>query len=362
MVTRVLVVDDSPLARGLIGEIIGGMPGWEVAGYARDGVAGANELARLEPDVVTLDLEMPRMGGLKFLESVLPTSPVPVVVVSSIAKEGRAVTLRALSLGAVDFVTKPVAASAEEFEVYSHLLRAKLQAAAIANRAAIRAVATRTKPALLVTQQLQPLGSTPPRTISVEVGGVIAIGASAGGPMAVRTVLEGLPAQCPPVVIAQHMPAPFTEAFARRLGTDTAIQVMLAVDGTLLQPGTAYVAPGDGHMQVLAGKEGYRLAVKPGAALRQHRPSVDVLFESVAAAAGSLAVGAVLTGMGDDGARGVAAIKRAGGYVIAQDEATSAIYGMPKMAVATGCVDQTLALREIAQACVQAASRVRTGG
>ena len=356
MTVRVLIIDDSPLARGLIGEIIAQTPGWEVAAYARDGVAAAEELKRIAPNIVTLDLEMPRMDGVRFLETILPDHPLPVVVVSSIAKAGQALTMRALALGAVDFVTKPNASTAQAFEQYATLLRAKLNAALNVNRDALRQLLARPRDSAARANVALPASPSLRPQLSGKKGALIALGASAGGPLALRRVIEDLPAHCPPVLIAQHMPAPFTAAFATRLGKDSALRVREARNGDVLEAGCGYVAPGNTHMRVICQGSVYRLVVEPGAAIRQHRPSVDVLFESVAQAAGALGVVAVLTGMGDDGARGVVAVKEVGGRAIAQDAATSAIYGMPRAAAATGVLDAILPLERIAQACIRACS------
>jgi two-component system, chemotaxis family, protein-glutamate methylesterase/glutaminase len=354
---RVLVIDDSPLARGLLGEIITQTPGMEVAGYARDGVAGAAELTRLQPDLVTLDLEMPRMGGIHFLETVLPLHPTPVVVVSSIAKEGQKITLQALALGAVDFVTKPTTTTATGFEDYAALVRAKLLAAAQINRTVLREMLRphAAQAALGLTQPLVPLVKQTPREAPPQ--GIIAIGASAGGPVALKRMLEGLPADSPPVLIAQHMPAHFTGAFAQRLDAHCAMHVVEASDGDRPKSGVAYVAPGDAHLRLVQDRDGWKLQVTPGPAVRQHRPSVDILFESVASVAGKRAIAIILTGMGDDGAAGIVAIKKHGGFAIAQDASSSAIYGMPRAAAATGLLDVVVPLESVATACGAAVAR-----
>lgn len=336
---RVLIVDDSVIARGMLGEIVAQSPSLQVAGYARDGLHAASMLGTLRPDVVTLDLEMPRMDGLAFLERVLPVNPVPVVVVSSISRPGCEMTLRALGLGAVDFVTKPTGYAPGEFGRYEATVTEKILAAATANPAVIRGAAAVAPPA----------GPRLPDERTAGRAALVAIGASAGGPRALRDLFAALPAYLPPIVVAQHMPGSFTGPFAARLDTAGAVRVCEVDDGTVLRPGHAYLAPGGTHLRVERNRGHLLARIDRQDRSAQHRPSVDVLFDSAARAAGEACLAAVLTGMGDDGVAGAKAVRAAGGRVVVQDESTSAIYGMPRAVACALVPDAVLPLPRIAQ-------------
>src|SRR5690606_12924880 len=288
----------------------------------------------LDPDVVTLDIEMPNMNGLAFLEKLMRLRPTPVVMVSTLTRKGASETLLALELGAVDFVAKPSAEFAGGLDAFGAGLRDKIRAAA---RSDVRGRAVRLE---------QP--SSPVRTAAAPEGAVIAIGASTGGVEAIRTVLADLPADCPPVLIAQHMPAGVTGRFAARLEGWCALGVGEAEDRLPLRPGHAYVARGDYHLRVERSSGQLKCRLGQEGPQSGHRPSVDVLFESVARTVGPLAVGAILTGMGRDGARGLKLMRDAGAHTVGQSQASALVYGMPRVAFEEGAVVEQAPLEQIA--------------
>jgi len=333
---RVLVIDDSALVRKLMTELLAGDPGIEVVGAAADPFIAREKIKQLAPDVLTLDVEMPRMDGLTFLQNLMRLRPMPVVMVSSLTERGAAITLDALALGAVDFVAKPKLDLARGLIEHTALLREKVKQAAGAR-------VTRLLP------ERQPAPGPAPIAYRT-TDRLLAIGASTGGTEAIRSVLAAMPADAPAIVIAQHIPAPFSGAFAQRLNQHSRMTVVEAQDDQQLLAGHAYVAPGGRHLRVLRSGARWRCRLGDDDAVRGHRPSVDVLFESVAQHAGGNASAALLTGMGDDGARGLLALRNAGAATFAQDQASSVIWGMPGAAVALGAAQRMVSLDEVAEA------------
>jgi two-component system chemotaxis response regulator CheB len=340
---RVLVVDDSALVRQLLTELLGADPGIEVVGTASDPYIARERIKQLSPDVLTLDVEMPRMDGLTFLRNLMRLRPMPVVMVSTLTQAGAQVTLDALELGAIDYVAKPSLDVARGLTDYAGVLTAKVRQAA---RARVSRMAA-TTPA---QEYAGPVGY---RTTDR----LLAIGASAGGTQAIREVLAAMPADAPATVIAQHIPASFSAAFAERLDRNSRMTVLEAGDGQPLLSGHAYVAPGGRHLRVVRSGARWVAALGDDAPVRGHRPSVDALFESVAANAGANACAALLTGMGDDGARGLLALRKAGAPTFAQDEATSVVWGMPGAAVALNAAQDVLPLSQVAHRLLESAAQ-----
>lgn len=336
MTIKVLIVDDSALVRQLLTELLNQDPGIEVVGSAPDPLIARERIKQLNPDVLTLDVEMPRMDGLKFLENLMRLRPMPVVMVSSLTQKGAQTTFAALEMGAVDFVAKPTLGVSEGLEASADELIRKVKIAAQA-----RPQARQDMPAPAAVAK-RPMGyETTDR--------LIAIGASTGGTEAVRAVLSQLSADSPGIVIAQHIPEAFSESFAERLNKSSALDVCQASDGDQIRPGHAYVAPGDDHLEVRRSGARWYCKLHKGPPVNRHRPSVDVLFDSVARSAGHNACGVILTGMGDDGARGMKHMQEAGAITIAQDEATSVVWGMPGAAVRMGGVDKQCPLQDVAR-------------
>jgi two-component system chemotaxis response regulator CheB len=336
--TRVLVVDDSALMRRMLSDLLGKDPQIEVVGSAPDPIVAADQIKALAPDVLTLDVEMPRMDGLTFLEKLMRLRPTPVVMVSSLTEAGCATTLRALELGAVDFVTKPRAAVAGESAQFALDLAAKVRAAA---RAKLRVRAP--LPAARPTVDKSAAAGAMLRTTNK----VIAVGASTGGTDALMDLLTAMPADAPGIVIVQHMPEKFTKSFAERLDAACRIKVKEASDGDRVLTGHALIAPGGRQMELTRSGAIYGVRVFDGERVNRHRPSVDVLFESCARVAGVNCSAALLTGMGDDGARGMLALRNAGAHTVAQDEATCVVFGMPREAIALGAAEEVLALGDV---------------
>jgi two-component system chemotaxis response regulator CheB len=335
---RVLVVDDSAVMRAFLSKVVASQPDMELVGASPDPLLAIDRIRRQPPDVITLDVEMPRMNGLDFLRNLMAVRPLPVIMISSLTRQGAETTLRALELGAVDFFPKP--ARFDELESGAQEIAEKIRAAAGARVGRPR----RGPPP---PSGFAPLPSTRSRGPAA-LHRVIGIGASTGGVEALREVLTELPADIPPVLIAQHMPPGFTETFARRLDALCAIGVKQAEDGEVVRTGVAYIAPGGRHLTLLRRGTGYQLRVSDEPPVNRHRPSVETLLASIARAAGSQAVGVMLTGMGGDGAEAMLALSRAGAWTIAQDEATSVVFGMPRQAIALGGVREVLPLPEIA--------------
>jgi two-component system chemotaxis response regulator CheB len=342
---RVLIVDDSAVVRQILTEILSRDIGIEVVGSAADPLLAREKIKRLNPDVITLDVEMPRMDGLAFLENLMRLRPTPVVMISSLTERGADTTLQALSLGAVDFVAKPKLDVARGLETYAEEIVGKVKAAAQARvRPLARAAATKVEldtPAAAPAAARAGLFRTTDR--------LIAIGASAGGTEALRVVLEGMPADAPAVVLTQHLPASFSTAFAERLDRHSAMSVREASDGEAVLPGHAYLPPGGRHLRVIRDGARWRCRIDDTEPVNRHKPAVDVLFRSVASNAGPNAVGAILTGMGDDGARGLLEMQQAGAATLVQDEATSVVWGMPGAAFKLGAAQETVPLERVAE-------------
>lgn len=343
--TSVMVVDDSALVRKVLTDLINRAPDLDVVGSAADPYQAREKIKALNPDVLTLDVEMPRMDGIDFLEKIMRLRPMPVLMISSLTEAGNDTTLRALELGAVDFITKPKVDVADGLADYVEELHDKIRAAA-ASKIARRRTGSRATPVAQVAVK---------KRISSEK--LIILGASTGGTVAIRSFLGGLPAQSPAVLITQHMPAGFTRSFAERLNGEIPLTVQEAEHGQRVLPGHVYIAPGDRHMQLRKNGADYMIGLDDGPAVNRHRPSVDVLFESAAAVAGANALGVILTGMGNDGARGMRLMHDAGAATFAQDESTCVVYGMPGEAVAAGGVGEELPLNRLAEAVIRAAER-----
>ncbi|GKW50620.1 protein-glutamate methylesterase/protein-glutamine glutaminase [Halomonas sp. NCCP-2165] len=332
---KVLCVDDSALIRELLTEIINRQPDMEVVAVAPNPLVARDLIKQHNPDVLTLDVEMPRMDGLDFLERLMRLRPMPVLMVSSLTQAGSEITLRALELGALDFVAKPQMGIRHNMMEYGAEIAEKLRAAARSRPRQARRDAKAPRPAALKA----PLVSSEKLLI---------IGASTGGTEAIRQVLEPLPANAPAILIAQHMPGGFTRSFAERLDRLCRIRVKEAVDGERILPGHAYIAPGDAHLQLARSGANYVARLDGGPPVNRHRPSVDVLFRSAAQQAGRNAIGALLTGMGKDGAQGLLEMRQAGAVTLAQDEASCVVFGMPREAIAIGGASEVVGLDEMA--------------
>jgi two-component system chemotaxis response regulator CheB len=351
---RVLTVDDSALMRQVLATLLSKDPEIEVIGSAPDPYIAREKIKALNPDVITLDVEMPKMDGLTFLEKLMRGRPMPVVMVSSLTEAGCQTTLRALELGAVDFIAKPKFDLREGMEEVAQDLIAKVKAAAVANvkRQAL-GVRRETKPRTPYPSPLMS-GSAMIKTTDT----IIAIGSSTGGTEAVKEVLMALPPNIPPILITQHMPEHFTKTWADRMNSLCRISVKEAEDGDSVLPGHALVAPGSYHMTLARSGARYTVRINQEPPVNRHRPSVDVTFASVAQYAGANAVGVILTGMGGDGAKEMLTMKQAGAFTIAQDEASCVVFGMPKEAIKMGGVDKILPLSEIPAAIVAHVSKL----
>jgi two-component system, chemotaxis family, protein-glutamate methylesterase/glutaminase len=337
---RVFVIDDSALIRAVLSQIINSQPDMRVVGVAPDPLQAREKMRNMEIDVVTLDVEMPGMDGIEFLEKLMRLRPLPVLMVSSLTDRGADVTMRALELGAIDFVTKPKlgmdAGMREAAGEIAGKIRAVAKARVLKREAAPQHGTAANAPALQWNKQ-----------IGTEK--LIAIGSSTGGTEAVKEVLLQLPPNSPPVLIAQHMPPGFTASFAKRLDGLCKIRVQEARHGERILPGRAYIAPGDHHLGISRSGATFNTVLSSDAPINRHRPSVEFLFRSVAQTAGSNAAGVMLTGMGKDGAAAMLEMRQAGAFNIAQDEATCVVFGMPKEAIALGAVHEVLPLSHIAR-------------
>ena len=331
---RVLIVDDSAVIRQVLTEILGQADDIEVVGTAQDPIFAMNKIRALRPDVITLDVEMPRMDGLTFLEELMKTSPIPVLMVSALTQRGNETTLRALELGAIDYIPKPrIDISEGVIKLGEEIIR-KVR---IAAKAKVR------MPAQKKTSS-RPLQSS----FRLETTDrIIAIGASTGGTQAVTEIITALPESTPGIVIVQHMPPMFTRSFAERLNSLSRLDVKEASTGDRIIRGSVLIAPGNKHMTIRRNGAMYYTEIKDGPMVNFVRPSVDVLFSSVAKYVGGNAVGVILTGMGEDGAKGLLEMKGAGAFTIAQDEATSVVFGMPRRAIEMGAVKRVAPLEEI---------------
>ncbi len=342
---RVLIVDDSTSVRRALSDIIKSAPDLEVMAVATDPYMAVEKMRKELPDVIFLDLEMPRMDGLTFLRKIMSQRPIPVVICSTLTEEGSDASMQAFAAGAVEVIAKPRVTLAE----------ARMQvcdAACVAARARV-GNRTHTPPPVQVNERQTADVILPPpparRAALIRTDPIVAIGASTGGTEALASVLAALPPLCPGIVIVQHMPEGFTAAFARRLDNICAITVREASQGALLVPGQALIAPGNRHTLIERVARRYRLSIREGPRVSRHRPSVDVLFRSAARAAGANALGVIMTGMGDDGARGLLEMQGTGARTIAQDEASCIVFGMPKEAIARGGAGQVLDLDAIAK-------------
>jgi two-component system chemotaxis response regulator CheB len=349
---KVLIVDDSALVRSLLTDILRADPGIEVVGVASDAHIAREKIKALNPDVLTLDVEMPRMDGITFLKNLMRLRPMPVVMVSSLTERGADVTLDALALGAVDYLSKPKIDLAVTLKDYGDELIEKIRAA---SKASVRALDPRRAATIATNMTTKAAHSTdavlpkapPPKQLRT-TDRIIAIGASTGGTEAIKEVLMRLPPDTPGVVIAQHIPKAFSGPFAKRMNDCCHVTVYEAEDGQQVLAGHAYIAPGDRHLMVVRDGARYVCRLDDGVPVNRHKPSVDVLFRSVAQNAGGNAIGAILTGMGKDGARGLKEMLDAGSRTIAQDEATSVVWGMPGEAVALGAAQHVLPLENVA--------------
>ncbi|ADR34609.1 response regulator receiver modulated CheB methylesterase [Sulfuricurvum kujiense DSM 16994] len=334
MAIRVLIVDDSATARAVLREILESDPAIEVVATASDAYVARDKIVELKPDVVCLDVEMPRMDGITFLKRLMHYMPVPVVMVSSLTQNGARTTLEALEAGAVDFVGKPHSHIYDGVETMREELLSKIK---MASRVRVRQRAL---------ESIQQANTT---SLAETTNKILAIGASTGGTEALKDVLMGLPRNAPGTIIVQHMPSNFTGPFAERLNGLCAMEVREARNGDSITPGVALIAPGDYHMVVRRSGARYYVEIGSGEKVSGHRPSADVLFNSVAKIAGVNAIGVILTGMGGDGARGLLAMRNAGSRTIGQDEASCIVYGMPKVAYDIGAVERQLPLQNIAK-------------
>lgn len=340
MTIKVLIIDDSALMRALLARIIGSAPDLEVVGEAPDPIIAREMIKALNPDVLTLDVEMPRMDGIEFLRRLMKLRPMPVVMISTLTEQGSEVTMQALELGAVDFLPKPRLENPALIEEYSEEICEKIRGAAGA------LLNTRVSPAPVpLAVSKAPASALSVRTLNERL---IAIGASTGGTEAIKDVLIALPEQTPGIVISQHMPELFTASFAKRLDRLARIKVIEAQGGERIQPGHAYLAPGNSHLLVKKSGAGHVTELSQSAPVNRHRPSVDVMFRAVAEVYGRNAVGVLLTGMGKDGAQGLLEMRQAGAWTIAQDQATCVVYGMPREAALLDAVEETVGLPQVA--------------
>jgi two-component system chemotaxis response regulator CheB len=341
---KVLVIDDSALVRTMLTRILGSDPTLEVVGTAPDAFVAREKIKLLNPDVLTLDVEMPRMDGLQFLRNLMRLRPMPVVMCSSLTQRGADVTLAALELGAIDFVAKPRVDVAHGLEEYADEIIKKVH---VASMARVRPLGYRSE--AMTASAIQRRAAVPGLLYKTS-DQIFAIGASTGGTEAIRLVLAAMPANAPGIVITQHIPRAFSGQFAARMDACSQMSVKQAEDGDLIQPGHAYIAPGDQHLLVVRDGSRYRCRLSDAAPVNHHRPSVDVLFQSVAEYVGPNAVGVILTGMGADGSKGLKLMRERGALTLAQDEKTSVVWGMPGASVAIDAVDRVLPIDEIANA------------
>lgn len=332
MSIRVLVVDDSALIRSLLSEIIRQAPGLELVGAAQDAFVAREMVVKLQPDVITLDIEMPKVDGLTFLDRLMKARPTPVVMISTLTEQGADATIRSLEIGAIDFIAKPKINVAEGIGDYQREIVEKIKMAASS------------KPKKRATS------NTAKKTIPIAYKGteiIVGIGASTGGTEAIKEVLRGLSPAFPATVITQHMPPSFTKSFANRLNLQCAVNVSEAVNDQRLLPGNVYIAPGDKHLEVKRSGADYRIKLIDGPLVSGHKPSVDVMFDSLAQVVGKNCVATILTGMGKDGASGMLALKEANAMTFAQDEASCVVYGMPRVAYEMGGVNEVVPLQKM---------------
>ena len=341
---KVLIVDDSPLIRGLLKEVLEQAGDMHVVGAAEDPYQARDLIKRLNPDVLTLDIEMPKMDGLSFLKNLMRLRPMPVVMVSTLTQKGSPITLEALELGAVDFIAKPTANVSENLQRYAYLVQQKVRTAAGARIRAFK------------EQKLEKDSSLD--SLQFKSNAVMAIGASTGGTEAIKEVLIRMPKHCPPIVITQHIPPVFSTSFAMRMDRLCAINVKEAEQGDKLEAGWAYIAPGDQHLSVVKKGAALYCQLDSGEPVNRHRPAVDVLFNSLAALNCKATVASLLTGMGSDGAKGLLALHQAGAYTMAQDELSSVVWGMPKAAIELNAANEIVRLDKVAAHMLKQAAKV----
>jgi two-component system, chemotaxis family, protein-glutamate methylesterase/glutaminase len=356
----VMIIDDSAVVREVLGEQLNALPGIRVIGSARDPIFAQKLLEKAWPDVIVLDIEMPRMDGITFLRKLMAERPTPVVICSTLTEKGADVTMQAMSAGAVDIITKPKAGLKGFLQDHLTLLGDAVRAAARARMSRVGQPAPMPVQARLSADAV--LAEQRPRVLSQTTDRVVALGTSTGGTQALERVLTRLPLTAPGVVVVQHMPGEFTAAFAKRLDGLCAVHVKEAESNDRVIPGQVLIAPGSFHMVLHRSGAQYRVDIRPGPLVSRHRPSVDVLFRSVAQAAGANAVGIIMTGMGDDGARGLKEMHEAGALTIAQDEATSVVFGMPREAIKLEAVDDVVPLDAIAAIVAASPTRARYRG
>jgi len=344
---KVLIVDDSALMRALLTEIIGGAPDLQVVGSAPDPIAAREMIKSLNPDVLTLDVEMPKMDGLAFLERLMRLRPMPVVMISSLTERGSEVTLQALEIGAVDFVAKPRAENISLLQAYADEIRDKIRAACGA-QLKTQALPQSLRMPLRGEAEVPPAFARTGLSQRLLAEKLIAIGASTGGTEAIKEVLTGLPEDVPGIVMTQHMPESFTGSFARRLDSLCRVTVVESRGGERIEPGHAYLAPGHSHLLVKRIGSHYVTELSQSDPVNRHRPSVDVLFRSVAEQVKQNAIGVILTGMGKDGALGMLEMRKAGAWNIGQNQESCVVYGMPREAANVGAVEEVAALADVA--------------
>lgn len=353
MSIKVLIVDDSALIRELLTQILSADPDIEVVGTARDPYVARRKIKQLNPDVLTLDFEMPRMDGLTFLENLMRLRPMPVVMISSVTEHGAETTLRALELGAVDYIAKPGVDIAKGIRSYAEEIISKVKVAA---EARVRNQDDRNRSNKEVEQRgvsdvVKRVDGNDKQQKRLDQ--IIGVGASAGGTEAIADVLRHLPHDMPAIVVTQHIPGAFSKPFAARINRICQLDVAEAKDGEKLIRGRVYIAPGDQHLEIEKSGAGYVCRLNDGPLVNRHKPAVDVMFHSLAKSAGSKAIGIILTGMGRDGAAGLEAMKKLGAITLVQDEKSSVVWGMPKEAVRRGVVDEILSLRSMPKRIVE---------
>ncbi len=340
---KVIIVDDSALIRALLNEVLASDERIDVVGCACDPYEARELIKQRSPDVITLDIEMPRMNGIAFLKNLMRLRPMPVVMISTLTQEGAPATLEALELGAVDFVPKPKDEGGAALARYAHVIIQKVLCAATANISA-RAELSEDQ-SIQTREEFKLIGSKN----RLSPGFICAIGASTGGTEAIKEVVGALPECSPPVVAAQHIPAVFSTSFARRLDQNSAVSVFEAEHGQKVENGCVYIAPGDAHLRLKRVGEQYVCQLSQDDPINRHRPSVEALFDSVAQCAGSKAIGVLLTGMGSDGAQALLRMKQIGAMTVAQDQDSSVVWGMPGAAVKLGAADKILSLDKVAR-------------
>jgi two-component system chemotaxis response regulator CheB len=354
---RVLVIDDSALIRKILTEVLSSSPEIEVVGAAADPLIAREMIKQLNPDVLTLDIEMPHMDGITFLSNLMRLRPTPVVMISTLTEHGAEATLNALSLGAVDFIAKPKVDVVNTLNEYAEEIISKVIMAAQAKVGNVynKAVKPKTPAAATPASDISEkhsadviLKAAPVKSHISPTSKIIALGASTGGTEAIKAVVKGFPADTPPILITQHLPAAFSESFVRHIDLATEMSASIPKHGQTVEPGNIYLSPGDKHMLVIREGDKYIIQLSDGLPVNRHKPAVDVLFRSVAQYAGANAIGVLLTGMGADGAAGMKEMHDAGAKTVIQDEQSSVVWGMPGAAFKLGCTDYVVSLGEVA--------------